>query len=146
MVQAKRTLMAVTQLLTLSSQQINLERTATTSTLFRTGSGTNCTDCAYTHAKDPVSLGIHKADKATNQATRQQPSRPKTLLLTSGKRFTFMPQPVLFGALACLSENVSLSQSSLHANETPVKIGQPLRLNWTPPLLWGNAEPLITVG
>ena len=79
MVQAKRTLMAVTQLLTLSSQQINLESTATTSTLFRTGSGTNCTDfTAHTH-KDPVSLGNRKADKATNQAALQQPSDTYTI-------------------------------------------------------------------
>ena len=34
---------------------------------------------AHTHAKDPVSLGNHKADKATNQAALQQPSDTYTI-------------------------------------------------------------------
>src|SRR4029434_440332 len=50
-------------------KQINLERIATTSKQFCTSSGTDFPDCAYTHAKDPVSLGNQKADNATNQAS-----------------------------------------------------------------------------
>ena len=60
-------------------KQINLERIATTSTLFRTSSRTDFPDCAYTHAKDPVSLGNQKADKATNQVALQQPSDTYTI-------------------------------------------------------------------
>jgi len=33
----------------------------------------------HTHAKDPVSLENHKADKATNQAALQQPSDTYTI-------------------------------------------------------------------
>ena len=85
----------------------------------------------------------HTEPGTQNKANGVHTSRPKTLLLTSGKCFTFMPQPVLFGALSSLSENISLSQSFSHANEAPVKIGQPLGLNWTPPLTWGaRNQPL----
>src|SRR4029434_1367903 len=80
----------------------------------------------------------HTEPGTQNKANGVHTARPKTLLLTSGKCFTCLPQQVLFCALYCLSENVSLSQSSSHANEAPVKIGQPLGLNWTPPLTRGK--------